>query len=85
MFSLGLMSMRALQWLLVLGCIASIASAVNGVQSFSYDSATGSHTAYFAGWDRLWAVASALATAHRRSQPAKYAVCDPVALSYEND
>ena len=52
--------MRALQWLLVLGCIASIASAVNGVQSFSYDSATGSHTAYFAGWDRLWAVASAL-------------------------
>ena len=60
MFSLGLMSMRALQWLLVLGCIASIASAVNGVQSFSYDSATGSHTAYFAGWDRLWAVASAL-------------------------
>ena len=52
--------MRALKWLFVLGCIASVASAISGVQSFSYDSRTGSHTSYFAGWDRLWAVASAL-------------------------
>lgn len=55
------MSIRALQWILVFGCIAELLSALTGVQSYSYNSATGSQIGHYSGkWEYLWSVAIAL-------------------------
>lgn len=53
--------MRALQWFLVVGCIAGIASAITGVQSFSFDSSSGSQIGHYGStWQRIWGIATAL-------------------------
>jgi hypothetical protein len=55
------MSMRALQWLLVAGCIGGLVSVVTGVQSFSFDSATGSQVSHYVTvWERVWGVVTAV-------------------------
>jgi uncharacterized membrane protein YfcA len=55
------MSMRVLQWFLIVGCIAGIVLAITGVQSFSYDSASGSQVSYYTTvWQRIWGIATAV-------------------------
>jgi hypothetical protein len=55
------MSIRVLLWLLVAGCIAGLVSIVTGVQSFSFDSVTGSQISHYTTvWERIWGVATAL-------------------------
>lgn len=55
--------MRVLMIGLVLAAVASIVSAITGVQAFEADSRTGTVVEYWRGYDRLYAVGYAIAFA----------------------
>ena len=68
------MSIRALQWFLIAGCIAGLVSAITGVDAFSFDTVSGSQISHYSTvWGRGWGVAMAFLCAlgawgiHRRA------------------